>query len=123
MVLAQIWHTICQRKGAIVTCKFCGCTERRACLLIGVQVSPEIAPYILPPETIAVIPAGAETHMLPCQWLLQDPGGAGYVCSNPACVEKAYREARPLAEELAGLAEAYSADFSFFDSDPVEVFP
>jgi hypothetical protein len=40
---------------------------------------------------------------MPCAWLLED------VCTNPACVLKAYLEARPHAESLMfalGLLEA-----------------
>ena len=32
-------------------------------------------------------------------WLVFNPLGDG-VCSNPSCVEKAYLEARPLAESI-----------------------
>lgn len=56
-------------------CKFCGCTEETACML----PSP---PFLL---------------FEPCQWLLPD------VCTNPACVEKAYREACVLADRMYGL--------------------
>lgn len=79
---------------AAPSCKFCACTELRACKLIEVR-TPGRDPSLLPPgAAIAVIPADAVTRIIPCQWLLPD------VCSNPACVEKAYAEARPLAETV-----------------------
>ena len=56
-------------------CKFCGCTDHRPCFI--------------PPSFIPGAVAG-----VPCAWLLED------VCSAPACVEKAYAEARPLAEQI-----------------------
>jgi hypothetical protein len=43
---------------------------------------------------IQLIPEGVKTRLVPCAWLLDD------VCSNPVCVEKAYIEARPLAEQI-----------------------
>jgi hypothetical protein len=73
-------------------CKFCGCTPRRACQLIAVRTfdksASDLEPYFLPPTGIALVPAGAETFLVPCAWLLDD------VCTNPSCVEKAYAEAR-----------------------------
>lgn len=75
-------------------CKFCGCNERRSCAIAAVKFpfapdEPALARdyYILAPG-VAVVPPDAETFMVPCSWLLDD------VCLNPACVEKAYAEAR-----------------------------
>jgi hypothetical protein len=61
-------------------------------------------PYLLPPG-VASVPADAETRLIPCAWLLHD------VCTNPACVEKAYGEARVLALELAIDAELSDVEF------------
>lgn len=71
-------------------CKFCGCTEHKACRLVLVT-APDLDSYLLPPG-VALVPSDAETSIVPCQWILRD------VCSNPACVDKAYAEAWPLAE-------------------------
>jgi hypothetical protein len=81
---------------AAPSCKFCACSELRACRLVEVN-PPGQDPYLLPASAIAaiaVIPADAETRIVPCAWLLPD------VCSNPECVAKAYAEARPLAETI-----------------------
>lgn len=95
-------------------CRFCGCSQERACALVAVQTSPALQqivggqigdkwcvplmPYILPPG-VAVVPPDAETRIVPCQWLITDEV-CGFVCSNPACVALAYAEARTLAEEI-----------------------
>lgn len=62
-------------------CKFCGCTEEHGC---GIPID------FLPPEQQAVYPS---SHFA-CAWLWPN------VCSSPSCVEKAYLEARPLAESI-----------------------
>jgi hypothetical protein len=69
-------------------CKFCGCTEAQGCTLIRVFPGPGLNPYLLP-HGLALVPDG-DVRMVPCEWLLPD------VCTNPACVEKAYAEAREL---------------------------
>lgn len=74
-------------------CRFCGCTGDRACRLVLVTLAPQLDAYLLPPG-IGLVRHGAETRIVPCEWL--EPG----LCSNPACVAKAYAEARTLAEEL-----------------------
>lgn len=85
-------------------CKFCQCTERAACQLVAVKLrdlpsEPALHRefYFLGPTKFPVIPADATAQLIPCEWLpfLDDD-----VCSNPRCVEQAYLEARPLAEEL-----------------------
>ena len=77
-------------------CKFCQCTERQPCRLLAVKVQfapdePELCReyYFLPPG-IAIVPHGAQAHIVPCEWLTED------VCTNPACVAEAYLEARAL---------------------------
>jgi hypothetical protein len=75
-------------------CKFCGCTERRPCLLIVVDTGDGRPLILAPKSAIAVVPADGEAQLIPCAWLLED------VCTNPACVEKAYTERRPLAETI-----------------------
>src|ERR1017187_7729895 len=79
-------------------CKFCGCSERRACALIEVFPAPGVSPYLLPPG-IALIPPDAETHIVGCSWLTEE------VCTNPACIEKAYLESRELAVAVQGLLD------------------
>ena len=61
-------------------CKFCGCTDHRPCFI--------------PPSFVEDAVAG-----VPCSWLLSD------VCTAPACVEKAYVEAWPLAEIIEARLE------------------
>jgi hypothetical protein len=67
-------------------CKFCGCTEDKPCA-ISVELDGQLA-----------IGAGglhnARLNYVGCAWLTEG------VCSAPACVEKAYAEARPLAEQI-----------------------
>jgi hypothetical protein len=75
----------------IQRCKFCGCTEDKPCLIT--EVTEYAESYILG-AGIQLVPEGAKTRLVPCAWLLED------VCSTPACVEKAYAEARPLAEQI-----------------------
>ena len=67
-------------------CKFCGCTEDKACL-IPIAVESDGAIGLVYDSAIA-------RSVISCDWLLDD------VCSAPACVEKAYTEARPLAEQV-----------------------
>jgi hypothetical protein len=62
-------------------CKFCRCTDTRPCFLPA-----QLA------ETVSGV--AGDTRRFPCAWLLPD------VCSHPACVEKAYGEARLLAETV-----------------------
>jgi hypothetical protein len=75
------------------SCKFCGCTEHRPCRLVAIELAG-LDPCIFSPNRIVPVPSDAITRVIPCGWLLED------VCSNPACVEKAYAEARPLAETI-----------------------
>lgn len=66
-------------------CKFCGCTEEAACQIpVSYLTAEERADFPLP--------------TFPCSWLLED------VCTNPACVQKAYAEACAMVEELIGAA-------------------
>jgi hypothetical protein len=60
-------------------CRFCGCTNDDPCLVE------------LPPVE------GTFSNVMPCAWLI--PG----VCSAPACVEKAYLEAREVAVEVSDM--------------------
>lgn len=70
----------------IGVCKFCKCTENSPCA-IPCELDGKLA-----------IGAGGlhngRLNYLACAWLLDD------VCTNPACVEAAYLEARPKVEEL-----------------------
>jgi hypothetical protein len=63
-------------------CKFCGCTEDKPCVFRAPD--PGAPPF----------------ELWPCAWLLPD------VCTAPACVEKAYAEARLLAESIMFLEAA-----------------
>jgi hypothetical protein len=69
-------------------CKFCGCTEERPCFIPLARDRFEGMGGVAFPG----VPLLGEVQ--PCAWLLED------VCDAPACVEKAYLEARPLAERL-----------------------
>jgi hypothetical protein len=64
----------------IGVCKFCKCTDNSPCVIQGNY--PSQLDGVISPQSFA------------CAWLLED------VCTNPACVEAAYLEARPQAEEL-----------------------
>ncbi len=64
-------------------CRFCGCTADRACRI----------PIVIDDEL----------RQVPCSWLA--PG----ICTAPTCVERAYREARELAEQIT--EEALLAGF------------
>ena len=64
------------------SCRYCGCTEENPCIFRAFD--PEAPPF----------------EMWPCAWLLDD------VCTAPACVEKAYLEARLLAEAIQAEAAA-----------------
>lgn len=61
-------------------CRFCGCTEKRACQIPMVFVGEEEKPFIASPGQVAVF-------ALSCDWLIPN------VCTAPVCVEKAYAEA------------------------------
>lgn len=68
-------------------CKFCGCTELRACRIPVLledddRVVPIFTPSLVDDPTIQYIP---------CSWLIPN------VCSAPACVEKAYIAVNPFA--------------------------
>jgi hypothetical protein len=77
-------------------CKFCGCTEDKPCLMT--EVTEYADSYVLG-DGIQLIPEGAKTNLIPCAWMRFNVGGI-CICNAPACVEKAYREARPLAEQI-----------------------
>jgi hypothetical protein len=87
---------------AVQRCKFCGCTERRPCrfaavtfpFALGKAMSSVLPTVAFGALGYAIVPADASTQLISCGWLLDD------VCSNPACVEKAYAEARPFAETI-----------------------
>jgi hypothetical protein len=80
-------------------CKFCGCTDKRACQIPMVYadlpddrmlrelLGSDDYPYIVRPGQLA-------EFSTPCHW--SAPG----ICSAPACVEKAYAEACALIDEL-----------------------
>jgi hypothetical protein len=73
----------------IGVCKFCKCTENSPCSIPLARDRYEGMEGVWFPG--GVPPLG---QALPCDWLLDD------VCTNPACVEAAYLEARPQAEAL-----------------------
>jgi hypothetical protein len=64
------------------TCRYCGCTDEKPCI------------FRAPGQD------GPPFDLWPCAWLLED------VCSAPACVEKAYRDAWLLAEVIEAEAAA-----------------
>lgn len=68
-------------------CKFCGCTEQAGCS-IPVRELEDGSQYV---EMGVIEQLAIDIEYFPCTWLLPD------VCSAPACVEKAYAEALPLA--------------------------
>ena len=64
-------------------CKFCGCTDDKACMI----------PVCTAPDGDALERARSMVN-LPCEWVIEN------VCSNPKCVDKAYAEAELLADQL-----------------------
>lgn len=77
-------------------CKFCGCDQQRACSIpfrVDDADDEEDRGYI---ETGPIEQLAVDIDYQPCVWLLVESDNC--VCSAPACVEKAYVEARPLAE-------------------------
>jgi hypothetical protein len=73
---------------------------------------PGLNPYLLP-AGLALVPEG-DVRLVPCDWLTED------VCTNPACVEEAYAEARELdfAEAVQGLVDMGLVEFSDDGEDP-----
>jgi hypothetical protein len=94
-------------------CKFCHCSERRPCRLVAVKDAPDLEPHILA-GGIALVPADVHSFLVPCAWLTED------ICTNPACVEKGYIEARDLeiVIAIAGLVEQGLVEFSDDSDDP-----
>lgn len=80
----------------IQKCKFCGRTDQGACsipfrIFDADGNDPEDRECV---ELGPIEQLDPDIEYYPCAWLLDD------VCSAPACVEKAYAEARPLAEQI-----------------------
>ena len=71
----------------IGVCRFCGCTDEKPCLTRMAKQS-----RLAEDEELVI-------GDFPCSWLLPD------LCDAPACVEKAYLDARLQAEELDRLLE------------------
>lgn len=69
---------------AVSRCKFCGCTEQKACQIPITFIGEGDRPVIAGPDAEIC-------GFVSCDWLLKD------VCTAPSCVEKAYFEARALA--------------------------
>lgn len=61
-------------------CRFCGCTEERACRIYFAQSGSVIYRLVFDPME--------SDFDIPCSWLV--PG----VCNSPVCVEKLLVEAR-----------------------------
>jgi hypothetical protein len=71
-------------------CKFCGCTDEKACgiPMVIVRESPRLA-----------LPAELAEFVEPCGWIAEN------ICSAPACVNQAYTEAELLASQIQFLRE------------------
>lgn len=66
-------------------CKFCGCTDTRACAI----------PMVLMDDEPAIALSGEFAEFTtPCHWISPN------ICSSPACVLRAYEE---LGDELVDL--------------------
>lgn len=83
-------------------CKFCGCTDERACQIPMVMCPGDPAEYPRQYPRVALAGEVAETTE-PCEWI------APNVCSAPRCVEKAYAEAELLADQLQFFIERGAA--------------
>jgi hypothetical protein len=66
-------------------CKFCGCTEKRAC---------QIPMRVEDGQPMIALAGQVSTFTQPCEWIAES------ICSNPACVEQAYQEAALLADQI-----------------------
>jgi hypothetical protein len=71
-----------RRSKELTTCKFCGCSDLNPCAI----------PITVVDDAAVLSSALLAEEFMACAWLLPD------VCTAPECVEKAYAEARPLAE-------------------------
>lgn len=69
-------------------CKFCGCSDDRACQL----------PVDIDGNALMIADPRLTVGFALCCWVI--PG----VCSAPECIEKAYAEERPLAEQIMGVS-------------------
>jgi hypothetical protein len=83
-------------------CRFCGCTDRRACAIpMFYAPTPEIEELLdLFGDEYPVIAQQSQPaeFSTPCHW------SAPNVCSAPPCIEKAYLEARALVDSLVEAA-------------------
>jgi hypothetical protein len=81
-----------------MTCKFCGCTDRRPCMIPMFYVPAPRVPELLElmPDEYPIIarPGQVAEFTTPCHWSTPD------ICSAPTCIEKAYAEACALVDAL-----------------------
>lgn len=75
-------------------CRFCGCTEKRACQIPMTFIAEDSA------KPAIAMPGQVSLFTLSCDWLIPN------VCTHPLCVEKAYAEACALVDELIAMEEA-----------------
>jgi hypothetical protein len=85
-------------------CKFCGCTDERACMIPMLYADTprvaELVEMIGDEYPVTAKPGQLAEFSTPCHW------SAPNICSAPACIDQAYVEAcaaidRVIAEELA----------------------
>lgn len=65
-------------------CKFCGCTDRRACRIPMMNLEDD---DIVGRSTALPLPTQVAEFWTTCHW------SAPNICSAPACIDEAYREA------------------------------
>lgn len=79
-------------------CKFCGCTDKRACAIPMFYTATPDVPELLDlfGDEYPVIARDAQLaeFSTPCHW------SAPNICSSPACVEQAYVEACALVDSV-----------------------
>jgi hypothetical protein len=76
-------------------CKFCGCTERRACQIAYTALAED---DIVGRATAFARTGELISFMDLCHWIGPN------ICSAPACVEKAYAERCAEIDRLIGMA-------------------
>jgi len=79
-------------------CRFCGCTDRRACqipmLYVATPTVPELLDLFSDELPVVARPGQVAEFTTPCHWSAPD------ICSAPACVDKAYVEACAFIAEI-----------------------
>jgi hypothetical protein len=74
-------------------CKFCGCSDKRPCLIPMVIIRKGVDDFSDDEFTLAA-PGQVANFTLACSWIAPE------ICSAPGCVERGYKERWELVEQL-----------------------